>query len=246
MALDCDIVLAADITLEIEEQLFALMQRCYHNVNREQFTRDLREKDRVIFLRDTQTFDLVGFSTQVLFMQTYRDSTVRIMFSGDTVIAPAWWGSMQLPLAFGRMMLEELDAEPANPLYWLLTTKGHRTYRYLPVFFKQFYPASGRTMPDHIRKIVSDVATSRFGRKFDAQRGLLIADDGDQCLRPEIARVPGARLRRDPHIRYFLERNPNYERGDELVCLVPFTRNNLRPYIRRELDRERDVDHCSV
>jgi hypothetical protein len=30
--------------------------------------------------------------------------------------------------------------DPLTRLYWLLLVKGHRTFRYLPVFGKSFYP----------------------------------------------------------------------------------------------------------
>ncbi|MEQ1748451.1 MAG: hypothetical protein ABL974_03455 [Prosthecobacter sp.] len=38
-------------------------------------------------------------------------------------------------------------------------------------------------------------------------------------LKAALAEVPEAR-QDDPHVRYFLERNPAYAEGDELVCLA--------------------------
>jgi hypothetical protein len=31
----------------------------------------------------------------------------------------------------------------------------------------------------------------------------------------------------DRHVRFFVERNPGHERGDELCCLAPLTRDNF-------------------
>ena len=41
----------------------------------------------------------------------------------------------------------------------------------------------------------------------------------------ELQIVPLTRERlRDPHVRFFAERNPGHTRGDELCCLAPLTR----------------------
>ena len=37
----------------------------------------------------------------------------------------------------------------------------------------------------------------------------------------------------DPHIAFFLERNPGFVRGDELVCLTRIDEQNLTPAGRR-------------
>ena len=38
--------------------------------------------------------------------------------------------------------------------------------------------------------------------------------------------LPDSRLH-DPHVRFFVERNPGHARGDELCCLAPLTRQNF-------------------
>ena len=50
------------------------------------------------------------------------------------------------------------------------------------------------------------------------------AGPGKDRLRPGVADPPGGRLR-DPHVRFFLERNPGHAAGDELCCIAPLTRS---------------------
>ena len=51
-------------------------------------------------------------------------------------------------------------------------------------------------------------------------------------LRAEYAQVPDAH-RRLPEVAFFLDRNPGYARGDELVCVCELAAGTLRPLARR-------------
>jgi hypothetical protein len=53
----------------------------------------------VILLPDGES--LCGFSTQVMFDHTVDGKSVKIVFSGDTIIDKNHWGSMALPLVLG-------------------------------------------------------------------------------------------------------------------------------------------------
>ncbi len=53
-----------------------------------------------------------------------------------------------------------------------------------------------------------------------------------QILRGELHGIPPSRLA-DPHVGFFARRNPGHERGDELVCLVELSRDNLTPAGKR-------------
>jgi hypothetical protein len=41
-----------------------------------------------------------------------------------------------------------------------------------------------------------------------------------------MAEVPAHRLR-DPHVAFFLQRNPGYRQGDELACLADIAKENF-------------------
>jgi hypothetical protein len=47
-------------------------------------------------------------------------------------------------------------------------------------------------------------------------------------LRSGVAEITEQRLR-DPHVRFFAERNPGHASGDELCCIAPLTRENFTP-----------------
>jgi hypothetical protein len=232
MNLQSQIVTVNALRPEDITQMCRLMQAHYEGVTEHQFAADLNAKQWAILLRDKSR--LCGFSTQILLDHPFEGITVKILFSGDTVIEKSRWGSLALPVAWGRLMLSLLAKHPDTDLYWLLTSKGYKTYRFLPVFFREFYPCRNRETPAFENKLLQSVAVRRFGTRYDPVAGILRARQGDQRLRDGIADLDEQRLR-DPHVAFFQARNPGHAQGDELVCLARFYPENLKPYIRRQL-----------
>ena len=230
MKLESETVPVAELRPECVAQMLRLMQAHYEGVSEARFVADLQAKQWVILLYDEGR--LCGFSTQVQFEFRFGDRSARILFSGDTIIDKHCWGSLALPVAWGRLMLSLTC--PDIELYWLLTSKGYKTYRFLPVFFHEFYPCFSTPTPAFERALLERVASQRFGTRFDGASGVLRAESGAQRLREGVAELDDRRLR-DPHVAFFHRRNPDHARGDELVCLARFHPDNLKPYIRRQL-----------
>jgi len=230
--LKSSIILISKISPQDKASMFSLMNDYYENVSREQFLSDLEKKDCVITIKEQGL--LCGFSTQVLLHRTVGDKNIRILFSGDTVIDKNHRNSLVLPLAWGKMMLSLLKDQPNIPLYWLLTTKGYKTYRYLPVFFKDYFPSPTKELSDFEANILSYIGKELFNGKFDGNRWIIHAKEKDQRLRPGVADITEAKRNKE-EIVYFEKMNPNYPLGDELVCLAQFNEQNLKPFILKRL-----------
>jgi hypothetical protein len=232
MKLESKTVAVSELSRDCISQMQQLMEAHYEGVSTRQFLTDLFNKQWVILLYHEGW--LCGFSTQMLFDHPLRGRTFKILFSGDTIIEKKLWGSLALPVAWGRLMLSLRSAHPDAELYWLLTSKGYKTYRFLPVFFREFHPCCTAETPALERELLHSVAARRFGKKFDAATGILHATPGAQRLRAGVADIDPKRLQ-DPHVAFFQKLNPGYAQGDELVCLARFHPDNLTPYIRRQL-----------
>ncbi len=76
------------------------------------------------------------------------------------------------------------------------------------------------------------LAEQRFGAFYDASSGLVRFPQSRGQLKPDWAAPDALELRR-PEVRFFLQRNPGYVRGHELVCLSTLEADNLRPLARR-------------
>ena len=214
--------------------MYSVFARYYENVNPSRFKADWALKDWVILLK-SDTDEVAGFST----LQTYRHDghagCAEIIYSGDTVVDRAYRTNGYLAGAFGHFLLRKVERSNGCPVYWLLTSKGVRTYRFLPVFFNTFFPAHDCPTPAPAKRLVDEVAVAKFGGAYSpttqtlshrSRRDRVRASEHEPCLLQ----------RRDPHVRFFLDRNPGYAVGDELVCLTPMSRENLNARGRRVVD----------
>ena len=219
----------AELTIAQTDEMYRLLTCYFDGVSRGQFYHDLAEKTHVIRLR--RGSDLVGFSTLLAYETTCEQSLVSVIYSGDTIVAPEAWGTTALPRAWIAAVNQIRSAFPRGRYYWLLLTSGFRTYRFLPLFWRDFYPRHDRPMPAFERRLIDHLGRQRFGDQYDADRGV-VRFYQPQRLRPELGGIPLTRTR-DPHIDFFQARNPGHGLGDELVCLTELTAENLTAAGRR-------------
>lgn len=218
----CEVTPREEISVADRDQMFALLEGFFTGVDRAVFERDLGEKDWVVLLRDEQG-RVDGFST--LMRMDVDDVTV--FFSGDTVVARHRWGTYDLPRFWAKHVFSVAATLAPRESYWFLISSGYRTYRYLPVFFREFYPSYVRPTPAGVRSLIDRIARAKFDGSYDANAGVVrLATPAP--LRAGIS-DPEERLDRDPHVRFFVEANPNHAAGDELACLVRVSPDNVTP-----------------
>src|SRR4030095_16178745 len=70
----------------------------------------------------------------------WRETPIRVLYSGDTVVDREHWGQQALSFAWVRHLGVLAQRFPRERLVWFLLVKGHRTYRYLHVFARTFFP----------------------------------------------------------------------------------------------------------
>lgn len=229
------IVPAGALTFDERNTMLALLSTFFRGVDRHTFENDLAEKSHVILLEDP-AHRLRGFSTLLVYETTVVGVEATIVYSGDTIVEPGFWGSPALPVSW-LAAARSLPAARRGPVYWLLLTSGFRTYRFLPVFFREFSPRASSSDSNGLLRLL---ALERFGDRFDPLTGI-VRFKRPQMLVPALQEVPPGRLM-DEHVAFFLERNPGHVRGDELVCLTRIADDNLTPAgqrIARRLERAR-------
>lgn len=210
-------------------EMRALLGIYFEGVTEEQFARDLEEKDWVLRIFSGQR--LAGFSTLAVGEAAIEGGFVNVVYSGDTIMAPEAWGSPALAKGWITLVRRACAELPKRPCYWLLLSSGFRTYRFLPVFWREFWPRHDAPMPAEVRAKRDALATGRFGAAYDEAAGV-VRFGKPQRLRGSLATVPDGR-RRDMHVAFFLEQNPGHAAGDELVCLADLSDRNLTAAGRR-------------
>ena len=201
--------------------------RDYYEADFDNFQQDLSNKNWVILLRDTEAGSIQGFSTLAFYKSTTKGGEIGVVYSGDTIIRPAYWGTPELPRAWIKNVLE-IGNELPNPLYWLLISSGYKTYRFLTVFYKEFFPRYDQPTPPEIQALIHHLAHERFGSEYDPQLGIVRFTSGATPLREGVS-VATERRMKDPHVAFFVNKNKGYAEGDELVCVAQVHPDNFTP-----------------
>jgi hypothetical protein len=215
-----------ELTLGDVKKMFRIMQTYYENMIETNFISDLFRKQDVILLSD-ECSEIRGFTTLAVFS---FDEHTQLLFSGDTIVEKEYWGNHDLIRVWTQNAMKHSERF-AGETYWLLLSKGYKTYKYLTSFFNEYYPCKDCETPENMQKIMDSFAVSQFGEKY--KNG--VYNEGKDYLKTEFAEIEN-RHRTDKYVSFFLEKNPGYTVGDELVCIARLSKDNLNRIGRRILE----------
>ena len=217
-----------DLTNDDREAMYRLLAHHFKGVTPTTFAADLANKNWVLLIHDGVN-QLQGFSTLRLYDVTVNGQTLSVVYSGDTIVAPAAWSSATLPRAWIQA-INQLR-RPNQRLFWLLISSGFRTYRLLPTFWQTFYPRYDQVTPEPMQELMDYLAQQQFGDAYDVGSGI-VRFAHPQQLSTVLGTIPPERYS-DPHIHFFEQVNPAHGQGDELVCLTEICAENLTAAGRR-------------
>ncbi|EWM54060.1 GNAT family N-acetyltransferase [Ruminococcus flavefaciens] len=210
---------------EISE-LYELMDEFYENMDPEIFRHDFYAKDYCLVLEKNGR--IVGFTTQKLMTVNVDGKEVKGVFSGDTIIHRDYWGDTELFRSFAQYWFRY--AEEHGELWWFLICKGYKTYRILPLFWREFYPCRSCETPRDIKKIIDAYASALYPDEYNQTTGVVEYKSVKDCLRKGVADIDERRMK-NKDIAFFCQVNPNWENGNDLVCLAKFDRSLLRRHM---------------
>lgn len=223
------VVPRANLSARERTEMYRLFEAYFSGTTREQFESDLAEKESAILLRDGASEQIQGFSTLMRITTRVDGREIVAFFSGDTIVAREYWGETELSKLWSRTVFAEADRirtkRPETGVYWFLICSGYKTWRFLPVFFREFYPNPEAPTPAHIQNILNALGERKFGDEYQKETGVVRLRSATP-LRDGVADVTEQKLR-DPRVAFFTEKNPGYLHGDELACLTEISRANL-------------------
>lgn len=206
-----------------------LLDAHFQGVSRGQFLDDLGGKNWVILIE--RSSKVVGFSTILAYQTICAGQELAVIYSGDTIVAREAWNSSALARGWIESVAALRAHYPRGPYFWLLLTSGFRTYRHLPLFWKEFHPCFDVPTPPSGQMLIDHLAGELFGDRYDRVGGIVRLRN-PQPLRESLAEIPASRAA-DPHVAFFAGRNRGHAHGDELVCLTELTPANLTSAGRR-------------
>ena len=228
--MDTTLIQTSHLLDKDREEMHDLLSCHFDGTSWRVFETDLALKNWVILLRDEKA-KLQGFSTLFMYDVPYESSLITVVYSGDTIVDPQSWSSAALSQAWIASVRKLKQQYDGTTLYWLLISSGFRTYRFLPTFWKTFYPNYRSPTPLKMTQLADFLSQRQFGEWYNPATGI-VTFPSPQRLRQHLSSIPSARLR-NPHVRYFAERNPGAAAGDELVCITEISEENLTRAGRR-------------
>lgn len=226
------IVLIKDLTAEVLEAMYQLMGDYYDNLRKDKFLKDLAEKEGVLLVYESNG-TLCGFTTYVIFETVFQNEKINVLYSGDTVIREAYWGQASTAQIF-MSLIQRFLSEPSVRFYWFLLSKGLRTYRLLPLYFKEYYPAPRGRTPDYEKNLIVHLCRLKFNSSYRESEGIIRLNPPADRLKKKYLFVRENKLS-DPTVPFFIKKNPGYIKGDELPCVARISRDNLSQISRRWL-----------
>ena len=223
--LHSELVLRRSLQPGTLERMYRLMSENYEKVDQQTFLTDLSRKQLVMLIRDTEAI-IQGFTTFAVNPAGCGGDQYNIIFSGDTIISPDHWGTQEMMRGWCHTVGRLVAGQPDVDWYWYLMAKGHRTYLYLPLFFKEYYPSARSASSPVLASILDACSQKMFGSCWRPDKGLIIFPEQAGELKPELAQATYAK-RHKADVGFFLERNPEFYKGHELACLASVALENF-------------------
>jgi len=217
------------VSVDLMHRMYQVYRRYYENISLDVFCRDMLEKSGVFIIDERVSGRTVGFSTLKVLDMEVAGEKVTAVFSGDTIIEREFWGNKVLQFQFFLRVLKEKLKRPGRPLFWLLISKGYKTYLLLANNFYTYYPhPEGQN--SHLAEHVGVYCRALFPGYFCEHRGLLDFGSGYTHLKDDVAGITDEMRHASAKIRFFEQRNPSWHRGTELPCIGLVDRHLLMRY----------------
>lgn len=204
--------------------MYSLMAEFYDNTDEAVFRRDFFDKDYCLALY-LENGLLVGFTTQKILEIDANGKKVNGIFSGDTIIHKDYWGDTALFKVWAKFWFE--FAEKYDEFYWFLICKGYKTYRIMPLFWKEFYPNYRMETPEYEQNIINAYASTLYPDEYNPETGVIEYKSIKDKLKNGVANV-GEREIKNKDIAFFCKANPDYINGNDLACIAKIDKEKLK------------------
>jgi hypothetical protein len=206
------------LSVELKKEMFELFATYYKDVEYERFLSDLKEKTHSFLFFEKESNKLMGFST-IFRKEIPSIAPGKFLFSGDTVIHEKYRGSKGLQKSFFWFILISKLKTPFHPLYWMLMSKGVKTYLLMRKNFKASFPNLNHSTPLKFQDVLDRFYQSKFPEDFLKEKGLITFKTKMGSVKSD-KEVMAEGIRINPDAQFFFNKNPHWENGEELACVA--------------------------
>lgn len=224
------------ISLENLKKMYSIYAQYYANTKFSIFQADFEKKQGAILIFHPETNEVVGFSTVAIQHLVMEGKRYTFVFTGDTIVEREFWGHRTLVKTYVKLLMKLRLQYPFDNFYWLLISKGYKTYLLLAnncyVYYPHFEGKNG-----HLKPIVEQYCHEFFAKYYEDKTGLLNFGDDYQPLKGEVAPITDEMRRNNPKISFFEQQNPTWRAGTELPCVGGLSWTDLMRYPLRYLTK---------
>lgn len=217
-------------------QMYSIYSKYYKNTKWKIFLNDLSKKSGAFVIRRKSDKKIVGFSTVVNYPIQAGGKKAIGVFSGDTIIEREYWGARVLQVAFYQYMVRLKITNPFKDVYWLLISKGFKTYLLLSNNVEKYYPNKDSKY-HYLSDVVNDYCNHLFPEYYNSDEQILDFGERYQCLKEGVAEIDEGMILGNEKISFFEKCNPQWRRGTELPCVGVIDWALLFGYIKKYFNK---------
>ena len=202
------------------------------------FIKDFEEKEYAMYLMSEGR--IVGFSTMMFIDVIVEGQNKKLIFSGDTTVLRKYRESFGFAVEMAKLFVRAIDLFPCMEIYYVLISKGYRTYRILPFYFKHFSPSYICETSREEQSIIAAFGQKKYPNQYRHNDGLLMFDGTTQRLKLDSIDAVQP-FKGNPHTDFFFKKNPDYLLGNELICIAKVCPENFTSAIVRLVPQKQKI-----
>ncbi|MCO6487779.1 MAG: hypothetical protein J5I98_05135 [Phaeodactylibacter sp.] len=220
-------IVANDLSDAVKEEMWAVYRNYYH-YTRDSFMARIAGNNYYSFY--TLNGKIIGF-TGLRISRAVIDSKKHLfIYFGQTVIDKAHRGKSLIPVTGARLYLMFWREILSSRTFFWADALTYKAYLVFAKSLEEFYPTYQQKNPQHIQKVIDYIGQEHYGKDYNFGLGTVSKDQvlvNDPC-----ASIP-LKYRKDPDIRFYVQANPGYTRGQGLITLAPLSGTNFMKLARR-------------
>jgi hypothetical protein len=200
----------------------------FFDTERTAFERAVERSDEVIRFHDANDGRLCGMALISAYAASHEGRDFRVLSTGAVCLEPPYRGLNAVQRAGLFRLARERLRHPLSDVYWYFDTFSYKSYLLLPRNLPEYWPRADRSTPAWESGVIAVLAQRHGGEAWNPITGVIGAQG--RRLRPGVAEVLPAD--HNPHVRFFLRRNPGHAAGERLPCLCPLNLRNVAAIAR--------------
>ena len=204
----------------------------------EEFHKVLKTYKYVVTCRDKMDGSLRGVGlagVERRDLDGYKYTIVRV---GLTFLEKSYQGSPILYYMIAYLLLKEMILHPLTPLYTIGKSFTYKSYLLTCHAFPYGYPRYDKETPPLAKKIINEFARSVMTSSDVYDEETFVLKREKVYIKPGTMEISAKDLE-DPHIKFFVERNPGWTKGHQLLNLGQVRWKDILGIIWKSMVRSR-------